>query len=202
MHANCFVKDRKNMDMEEDKESLSGANKDKEKEDVVTVMLGRNVPATESPLLTTVEDMNEMFLRLRFSQTVAMKLVDDQGIVSPWTIASISDEDIATVWDVIRRPGGLVSSKMPDRENRISIPVAKNLELSAFMFKSMEHCSKAYSIKHVNSSSVLQYQHQCKLEQKKTDDTKMLKVDKNNWAKTMKNIVLHLKLVRGARRIC
>ena len=29
----------------------------------------------------------------------------------------------------------------------------------------------------------------------------MPKVDKNNWAKTMKNIVLYLKLVRGMREI-
>ena len=27
----------------------------------------------------------------------------------------------------------------------------------------------------------------------------MPKVDKNNWAKTLKNIVLHLKIVRGMR---
>ena len=27
----------------------------------------------------------------------------------------------------------------------------------------------------------------------------MPKVDKNNWEKTMKNIVLHCKLIRGAR---
>ena len=31
------------------------------------------------------------------------------------------------------------------------------------------------------------------------DNTVALKVDKNNWAKTVENIVLHLKLIRGMR---
>ena len=39
------------------------------------------------------------------------------------------------------------------------------------------------------------------LEWKKTDDTKVIKVDKNNGAKTKENIVLHLKLVRGVRGV-
>ena len=69
----------------------------------------------------------------------------------------------------------------------------------AFMFKMMEHYSKAYDIGYVNSASVLHYQHQLKLEWKKTNDSKAPKVDKNNWAKTMENIVLHLKLVKGMR---
>ena len=44
-----------------------------------------------------------------------MKLVDDQGIVSPWTLASLYDEDIITICNMIFRPGGLVSGKTPDK---------------------------------------------------------------------------------------
>ena len=73
----------------------------------------------------------------------------------------------------------------------------KNLNLMAFMFKMMEHCSKDYEIKCVNSTSVLKYQHQWELEWKKTDNAEVLKVDKKNWVKTMENIVLYLKLMRG-----
>ena len=32
---------------------------------------------------------------------------------------------------------------------------------------------------------------------KKTDDLGVPKYDKNNWAKTIENVVLHLKLIRG-----
>ena len=63
----------------------------------------------------------------------------------------------------------------------------------------MEYCLKAYDIRHVNSTSVLQYQHQWDLEQKKTDYLDVLKDDKNNWAKTMENTVLYLKFVRRIR---
>ena len=45
----------------------------------------------------------------------------------------------------------------------------------------------------------MQYQHQWELEQKKTDEAEAPKVDNSNWVKTMENIVLHLKLVRGMR---
>ena len=67
------------------------------------------------------------------------------------------------------------------------------------MFQTMEHCSKDYRIQDINSTSVLCYQHQWKLEQKKSDDIEVPKIDKNNWAKTMENIVMYLKLVRGMR---
>ena len=67
------------------------------------------------------------------------------------------------------------------------------------MFKTMECCSKDYKITCVNSTSVLQYQHQWELEQRKTVEAEAPKVDENNWVKTMEDIVLHLKLVRGLR---
>ena len=85
-----------------------------------------------------------------------------------------------------------MSGKMPDGGNKISVLVAKNLKLAAFMFKIMECCSKAYDIRCVNNTSVLQYQHEWELQQKKADDTKVPKVDKNNWEKTIENKVLFL----------
>ena len=93
-----------------------------------------------------------MFLRLGFTQTVTMKLVYDQGINSPWYLASLSDEDIAT----------------------------KNLNLGAFMLNMLEHWSRTYDMKYFNSTSTLKYQHQWELEQKKQDNIKAYKVDKNN----------------------
>ena len=67
------------------------------------------------------------------------------------------------------------------------------------MFKTMEHCSKDYRIQDFNSTSVLCYQHQWELKQKISDNIKVPKVDKNNLEKTMENIVMYLKLVRGMR---
>ena len=134
---------------------------------------------TKSMPPTIIEEMEETFLRLSFSKTVAMKLVDDQGTDSPWTLASLSDEYIATFFHVIRMPG-----KMPNRGHQISVLAGKNLKHAALMFQSMECCSRIYDIKHVNSTSVLQCKHQWELEQKKTNATDAHKVDKNNWAKT------------------
>ena len=99
--------------------------------------------------------MEEMFLRLGLSQAVVLKLVDDHGIDSPRTLASLFDENIATICDVICRSGGLVSRKTPDRGNQISVLDTKNLKLIAFMFKTMEHCSEDYRIQDVNSTFVL-----------------------------------------------
>ena len=69
----------------------------------------------------------------------------------------------------------------------------------AFMFKTIKCCSKDYRIQDINSTSVLHYQHQWELEQKKSDNIKAPKVDKNNRAKTKENIVMYLKLMRGMR---
>ena len=48
----------------------------------MNVMLGRCTPAAESLPPTIIEEMEQMFLGLGFSQTVVQKLVDDQGIDS------------------------------------------------------------------------------------------------------------------------
>ena len=86
--------------MKEDEKSPSGANKEEEEEEeeeeVVTVMLGRCTPAAKSLPPTIVEEIEEMFLRLGFSWTVAQKLVNDQGIDSPCTLESLPYKNIAT----------------------------------------------------------------------------------------------------------
>ena len=120
-----------------------------------------HAPAAPSLPPTIVKEIEEMFLRLGFSQAVVLKLVDDQGIDSPQTPASLSDE-----------LNGLMSGKTLGG-NQISVLAAKNLKLVAFMFKTMEHCSKDYRIQDVNRTSVLCYQHQWEL-----DDIKVPKVDK------------------------
>ena len=90
--------------MEEDKESPSRANNHKEEDEVETVSLARYMPDTEKIPLTIVKEMEEMFLRLGFIQIMAMKLVDDRRIDSLWTLTSLSDEEIAIICNVIRRP--------------------------------------------------------------------------------------------------
>ena len=78
-------------------------------------------------LLIIIEEMKEMFLGLEFSQMVA------------WTLASLSDKDISTICDVIRRTGNVVGWRTPDMGNQISIFVEKRTKLAAVMFKSIEH---------------------------------------------------------------
>ena len=68
--------DGDNHDMEEDKDSQSGANKEKKEENVDTVAQSSHALATESPPLI-VKEMEEMFLSLGFIQVVAQKLVED-----------------------------------------------------------------------------------------------------------------------------
>ena len=46
---------------------------------------------------------------------------------------------------------------------------------------------------------MLKYHNQWELEQKITDNLKVPKVVKDNWAKIMEAIVLHHKLVRGVQ---
>ena len=58
-------------------------------------------PALPSPPPIIVKEMEEMFLRLGFSKAVVLKLVDDQGINSQQTLASLYDEYIATVSNMI-----------------------------------------------------------------------------------------------------
>ena len=77
---------------------------------------------------------------MRFS---SIKDVDDQGIDSPWNLASHSDEDINAICDMIKRSCGSLVLKY-QTGSHISVLVAKNLKLVAFLFKMMEHCSRTF----------------------------------------------------------
>ena len=72
--------------------------------------------------------MHDDVPQLDFSQMMTQKPVEDQGIDSPWTMARFSDTDISEICEVIRRPGGLASGKIPNMRNQISVLVAKNLK--------------------------------------------------------------------------
>ena len=67
---------------------------------------------------------------------VVEKLVEEQGIDSPETLVSLYD-DINVIYNVVMRPGGLVSGRMLDSGNQICILAAKNIKLAALMFKMM-----------------------------------------------------------------
>ena len=60
---------------------------EEDEEDVATVVLGCHIPATKRPPPITRGDMQEMFFRLG-----TQKLVEDQGMDFPWTLASLFDE--------------------------------------------------------------------------------------------------------------
>ena len=61
-------------DIEENEEPLSGANEEKEEDNIVTVMLSRCATAIESLPPIAAKEMEG---RLCFSQKVAQKLMDD-----------------------------------------------------------------------------------------------------------------------------
>ena len=121
-----------------DKESPSESNEEKEEDNVTTVVLGTCMPATIFLPPTMEDEMKVLFLTLDFSQTVAQKLMEDQGIDSPLSLASLFDEDITAICDVMRRPGGQVGGRTPDRREQISILMAKNIKLTEFIFNLIE----------------------------------------------------------------
>ena len=71
---------------EGNKKSLSEANNQGEKKEAVKVPLTAHALAMPSLPPTVVKKMKEMLLRLGFSQAVVLKLVENQGIDSPWTL--------------------------------------------------------------------------------------------------------------------
>ena len=127
---------------EGDEKSSSEAKNQGKEEEAVIVLLIACALAAPNPAPTIVKQMEEMFLRLGVCQAVVLKLVDDQGIDSPWTLASLSNEDIAAIYNVIHRPVGLVSGKTSNRGNQISVLAATNLKLAVFTVKTMKHCSR------------------------------------------------------------
>ena len=89
---------------------------------------------------------------------------------------------------------------MPDRGNQISLLVVNNLKLAVFMFKMVEHCSRTCN-KVCEQHICAEVPASIQAGAEKSDDIEAPKADKNNWAKAMKNIVLHLKLMREVRGV-
>ena len=89
-----------------DKKSSSEADKQKGEDEAAMVPPARCTLAAPSLSPIVIDRMEEMFLRFGFNEAVVLKLVDDQGIDSLQTIASLSYEDITIIYDVIRWPGG------------------------------------------------------------------------------------------------
>ena len=65
------------MEVIKDEESPNEANKEKEEDKDATLVLCNCLSAVECPPLIVKDEMQEMFLRLCFSQTLAQKLVED-----------------------------------------------------------------------------------------------------------------------------
>ena len=58
--------------------------------------------------------------------------MEDQGIDFTEILAHLSDVKIASICNVIRRPDGLASGRMPDRGGKKFILLANNLTLAMF----------------------------------------------------------------------
>ena len=147
-----------NCNFNEDKQYLSGADEEQKGKEICIIMLYDCGPAIESPTLMIKDEMQVRFTRLLFSQTSTQELVEDQGADSPRALASLSDDNITAICDLIRKSGSIVSGKMTNMGNQI-FTLAKNLKLTMLMFKTIECCSKPYDVNHVNSRNMLAYQH-------------------------------------------
>ena len=143
-----------NGNIEGNKESPSGASdQTEETEDITEVHLWIS---PRKPVTYHHQGNGTDVPLLGFTQTVAQKLVGDQGIDSPWTLASLSDDDITTICNVIKRPG-LVSSNMPDKGEPEEHSVF--IQNNGTLLQSLQH--SAYQ-QHV----ILKDQHQWELKQK------------------------------------
>ena len=89
-----------------------------------------------------MKKMHAMVVKLMFTQIVDEKLVKNQRIDSSEICASMSDDNITLIWNVIQSDGGFVKGRVLEKRNKISIKEAKNLQLVAIAFKMMEHCFK------------------------------------------------------------
>ena len=74
--------------------------------DTVTIMLGQSRPHNLQETATAKELMQSMFVRLMFSQMALEKLVEDLWTDFAETLASLSSDDITSICNVIRNPGG------------------------------------------------------------------------------------------------
>ena len=64
----------------------------------------------------------------------ARLLVRDQGLYSPDRLRVLIDKTVHDICNVMRKPGGKIANRMPDREQQVLVIAQENVKLAAFLF--------------------------------------------------------------------
>ena len=92
--------------------SPSKANGEQEEGEIESVEHDNYRSATKSPSPTIKEEIRLMFVKLMFCWITVKILAKEHGMASLENLASLSDDEITSICDLIRRPGGLIIERI------------------------------------------------------------------------------------------
>jgi len=101
--------------------------------------------------------------RLTFSPVASVEITDNQGISSLADIRNLEDDDITTLIEAVRKPGGTIPNPMagpgmpaviPNPGIQVSMQSVKNLKLAVFYAKHRARCSHVTTLADITLQNV------------------------------------------------
>ena len=147
-------------------------------------------------------------IRIGFVEAAAQALTDDQGIDSLDEIRILSDDDIANLCKLLRRPGGVVlgavnaaGNPVPNPGIQVSARAETNLKLTAFYLRHKVRTGRVVAPADVTLASIRSLRELREFEDTYKSSEDVPTINDKDWPKTMETILEYLRSYLGDKKI-
>ena len=147
-------------------------------------------------------------IRIGFVEAAAQALTEEQGMDSLDEIRLLSDEDIANLCKLIRRPGGVVPGALNAAGNAVPNPgiqvnarAETNMKLTAFFLRHKARTSRTVTPADVTLISIRSLRELRDFESNYKPSDDVPTINEKDWPKTMEAILEYLRSYLGDKKI-
>ena len=93
-------------------------------------------------------------MQLGFSSEVAKLLVREQGLDRVERLSILTDKNFDDICDVMRKPGGKIADRTPNRGQHVSVIAQESMKLAAIFFHHQWRCTFDWEVTGVPKNTV------------------------------------------------
>jgi hypothetical protein len=147
-------------------------------------------------------------VRIRFVEAAALALTEEQGLDSLDEIRILSDDDIANLCKLLRRPGGVVQgvlnaagNPVPNPGIQVSARAETNLKLATFFLRHKIRTGRTVAPADVTLASIRALRELREYEETYKPSEDVPTINDRDWPKTMETILEYLRSYLGDKKI-
>jgi hypothetical protein len=147
-------------------------------------------------------------VRIGFVEAAALALTEEQGLDSLDEIRILTDDDIANLCKLLRRPGGVVQgvlnaagNPVPNPGIQVSARAETNLKLAAFFLRHKIRTGRTVAPADVTLASIRALRELREYEETYKPSEDVPTINDRDWPKTMETILEYLRSYLGDKKI-